>query len=175
MRRAAAPALALLAGCNASSGVGFEVDGGVIVTAAPRGTVVALWDVRSTNPAYFYKYGEGTRDGSKFTLTWEEDPPTAALNAGDYGVAIFALLPEGATVPDGKVAIENLSLQGISADTGVVFRLATSTGPAWSTALPTRFSCTSCVRSQLGNGDRYDLTPCAAVTIQGPGAPLCDW
>ena len=77
MRRAAAPALALAltAGCNGSGGAGFEVDGNVIVTAAPRGAVVALWDVRSTNPAYFYKYGEGTREGST-----QHSPRTPATN-----------------------------------------------------------------------------------------------
>jgi hypothetical protein len=185
MRRSAAPAAlaapaviaaaALAAGCAEPGTGAFEVDGSVIVTAAPRGAVIALWDVESAATPYFYKYGEGTRSASQFTLTWDADPPEAALNADGFGVAIFALLPEGAAVPEGKIALEDLSIQGISAEYAVVFREATAAGPAWSTALPGRFSCTHCVRSQAGTGDSYELAPCAGVTIGSPGAPLCDW
>lgn len=173
---AALAACALATACNGTAGAGFEVDGSVIVSTAPRGPIVALWEVKSTTPSYFYKLGDGTRTGSQFALTFDADPPAEALDADGFGVATFALLPDTATaVPDGKVATADLSIQGISADTAVVFRRADATGPAWSTALPARFSCVRCLRAQGGAADSFELMPCGGVSIGAPGAPRCNW
>ena len=174
MRRALA-ACALAAGCTGPAGAVFGVDGFVDVALPQRGAVIALWTDRSATPDRVYKYGDGIRVGSQFALGWDADPPPEALNADGLGVAIFALLPELTTVPDGEVDTASLPIMGRSSDTAVVYKTAGAAGPAWSAPLPLRFSCASCVRSGTGGADGFELTPCAAVIIENPAAPLCAW
>jgi hypothetical protein len=177
-RALAAAAAALAAGCVSSGGAAFEVDGAATVLSPQRGTVVALWEIRTTpDTSYFYKYGEGLRDGPGFTLGWDADPPADAIGGDGIGVAFFALLPDATVVPDGMIYLDELPIYGLSADHAVVYKTstATATGPAWGAPLLPRFSCVRCVRSQAGTGDSFELTPCANVTIGGPTGSLCDW
>ncbi len=175
MRPAVLAACALAAACSEPGGAVFGVDGFADVALPQRGAVVALWEVKTASPPYFYKYGDGIRVGSQFSLGWDADPPPDAIDADGIGVAIFVLLPEFTTVPDGKTRLSELPVQGVSSDTGVVYKLATATGPAWSEALPPRFSCVRCVRSQTGELDGFELLPCAGVILEGPASPRCDW
>ena len=168
-------ACALAAGCQNSGGAAFEVVGATGVTAAPRGPVIALWEIRTVEPSYFVKYGDGMRFESQFSLTWDADPPAEVLDVDGIGVAIFALLPDTTVVADGEYDLIDLPIRGISADTAVVYKSGATTAPAWAAALPPRFSCARCVRSPDGTGDSFELAPCASVTIGGPAAPLCDW
>jgi hypothetical protein len=174
MHRAAIVTCVLAASCQ-GGGASFEVQGTAGVATAPAGSVVALWEIKSVEPPYFYKYGEGTRTGSAFSLAWDADPPAEAIDADGFGVAFFVLLPEQTAVADGAYDLFDLQVQGISADTAVVYKTGTAAGPAWVSALPTRFSCVRCVRSQTTAADRFELTPCANVTIGGATAPRCDW
>jgi len=175
MRGIMLAACALAAGCQSTSGAAFEVEGATTLTAAPRGTVVALWEIKSVTPSYFYKYGDGIRADTQFTIGWDADPPAEALDVDGFGVAIFALLPDTTVVADGEYDLADLPIRGLSTDTAVVYKASTVTDPAWAAALPPRFSCARCARSPAGTGDSFELTPCAAVTIGIPTAPLCDW
>jgi len=172
---ALAASAALAAGCVSSGGAAFEVDGAATVLTPQRGAVVALWEIRTASDSYFYKYGEGLRDGPGFTLGWDADPPAEAIGGDGIGVAFFALLADATVVPDGMVYLDELPIYGLSSDHAVVYKTSTATGPAWSTPLLPRFSCVRCARSQAGTGDSFELTPCANVTIGGPAVPLCDW
>lgn len=171
----AAAAAALAAGCTTPLDSVFEVDGAARVLVPQRGTVVALWEIRTPSEIYYYKYGVGLREGPGFTLEWIADPPPEAINDDGIGVAIFALLPDQTVVDDGEYTLRELPIQGISGSTAVIYKLSTAAGPAWSEALLPRFSCARCVRSAAGTGDRFELAPCASVTLEEPAAPLCDW
>lgn len=171
-RTVGALAVALAAGCADPGTAVFGVDGFVDVALPQRGSVIALWTVKSATPSYVYKYGDGIRVGSQFALGWDEDPPIEALDTGGLGVAVFALLPEFTTVPDGKVDPDDLPIMGISSDTAVVYKTSGVPGPTWSAPLPPRFSCGSCLAPASPG---FELAPCAAVIIENPAAPLCPW
>src|SRR5438046_2813622 len=68
----------------------IQVRNGTTVPANAR--VLALWGVSSTSPNYSYVYGVGTVNaGGTFSITFSADPPTAALNDGQLGVALLIL------------------------------------------------------------------------------------
>ena len=177
MHRTALAACALVAGClEPGDHATFGVEGVAEVTTAQRGPVIALWEVKSASTPYCFKFGDGVRDGGSFELSWKVEPPGEALNSDGVGVAHFVLLPDGAAVPgDGRVTLGALSVQGHSAQTGVVYKSATAAGPAWSQALGPRFSCVRCVRSQTAGEDSFELEPCANVGLESPSVPRCDW
>lgn len=161
-----------LAGCTDPPDQAFVVDGFVDVAVPPTGSVIGLWTIPGAAAAY--KLGDGIRVGARFTLGFETDPPAAALGADGIGVALAVMLPEFATVPDGPVE-DRLGVLGLSANTAVIYKRGDATGPAWAAAFPPRFSCAQCVRSPTGGLDTWELTPCAAVIIEGPADPTCQW
>jgi len=160
--------------CTDPPAQAFVVDGFVDVVTPPTGSVIGVWTIPSAAGASDYKLGDGIRVGTRFTLGFDLDPPPEALGADGVGVALAVMLPELTTVPDGPV-VARLGVLGISADTAIVYKRADATGPAWSAAFPPRFSCARCVRSTTGGLDTFELTPCAAVIIEGPADPTCNW
>src|SRR5262245_8280395 len=111
--RALAATCALAAGCNLPEAGSFSVEGTAGTALPETGSVVALWEVKDPEPAYFYKYGEAPLATRSFSLDWPEDPPAEAIDASGIGVAIFVLLPGGTTIPEGKVSLSALSVRGI--------------------------------------------------------------
>jgi hypothetical protein len=167
-------AILLLVACSDPPRQAFVVDGFVDVTTSPNASVIGVWEIAGTPPKY-YKHGDGVRLNRQFTLGFETDPPAAALNPDGVGVAFAVMLPELTTLPDGPLgSLSSLPALGISSDTAIVYRTATSDGPAWADALPPRFSCVQCVRDGTGL-DTYVLAPCASVLIEGPASARCTW
>lgn len=149
------------------------VDGFVFDVTTSRGSVVGLWQLAGS-PAKYYKFGDGVRLNSGFTLGFDTEPPPDALNDG-LGVAYVAMLPELTTVPDGPVNPGAIGILGISGSTGVVYKTAEATGPAWAASFGPRFSCAGCVRNQGVRNDDFTVIACASVSVEGPAAPTCAW
>ena len=167
-------AILLVVACSDPPKQAFVVDGFVDVATSPNASMIGVWEIAGTPPRY-YKLGDGVRLNNQFTLGFDTDPPPEALNPEGFGVAFAVMLPELTTIPDGPLtSLGSLPALGISSDTAIVYRAATSDGPAWADALPPRFSCVQCVRGGT-NLDTYELTPCASVLIEGPASPLCTW
>ena len=166
-------AILLVAACSDPPKQAFVVDGFVDIATNPSASVIGVWEIAG-NPPTHYKLGDGVRLYEQFTLGFDIDPPPEALNPDGVGVALVIMLPELTTVPDGPVDLGRLGALGVSANTAIVYRTGTSDGPAWSDAMPLRFSCARCVRSG-SNLDTYELAPCASVLVQSPVTPLCAW
>jgi hypothetical protein len=160
------------AGCTDAPRQAFVVDGFVDVATDPHASVIGLWEIPGTPPKY-YKLGDGVRLNARFTLGFDVDPPPEALGPDGIGVALVAMLPELTTVPDGFVNQASLVILGVSSDTAIIYRTATSTGPAWTSSFNARFSCGGCVRTTAPHS--YELIGCASVLVEPRGSELCTW
>jgi hypothetical protein len=149
----------------------FVVDGFVNVPTIQAGSVIGLWELAGS-PVRHYKLGDGPTLGGEFTLGFPTEPPPAALNADGIGVAYVLLLPELTTIPEGPVTLASLPAQGISSNGAIIYKTTDATGPAWSRALPLRFSCVQCVRS--GALDTFVLQPCASILVERT-TDRCNW
>lgn len=103
-----------LAGCGGDPILGpesrlpFTVSGtlvnrsGAAIPANAR--VLAVWGVSSGQPDYAYVFGEGTVDPATggFSITFEQTPPAAALNAGELGIATLVLTTD-ASLAQGRM------------------------------------------------------------------------
>lgn len=167
-------AILLLAACSDPPKQAFVVDGFVDDVVQSAGSVIGLWEIAGSPPSY-YKQGDGVRLGVRFTLGFDTDPPSGALNPNGIGVAFVALLPELTTIPDGPVNPAAIGILGISANTAIVYKAGDATGPAWTNTFGLRFSCAHCLRNQGTAPDTFELATCVSVLIEGPGAPLCAW
>jgi hypothetical protein len=165
-------AIVLLVACAEPTKEAFVVDGFVFDPIGTRGSVIGLWELAGSPPKY-YKFGDGVRLDSGFTLGFDTDPPAAALNDG-LGVAYVVMLPELTTVPDGPVNPAAIGLLGISGDTGVVYKTADATGPPWAAGFAPRFSCAGCQQKQTGKDD-FTVIGCVSVSVRGPTAETCAW
>lgn len=67
----------------------IEVRNGTTIPSNAR--VLVLWGVSATSPDYSYVYGSGTITNGTFTITFPNNPPTAALNQGQLGVGLIIL------------------------------------------------------------------------------------
>ena len=166
-------AIVLYAACADPPREAFVVDGFVFDVTSSRGSVIGLWQLAGS-PAKYYKFGDGVRLNSGFTLGFDTEPPAEALNDG-LGVAYVVMLPELTTVPDGPVNPAAIGILGVSGDTGVVYKTAEATGPPWAASFPPRFSCAGCVRNQGVSKDDFTLIACASVSVKGPLAETCAW
>jgi hypothetical protein len=159
-----------LAACGDPPDQAFVVDGFVNVLEG-RGSVVGIWELAGT-PVRHYKFGDGPTLDEQFSLGFATEPPPGALNPDGIGVAYVVMLPELTTVPDGPISLSSLPALGITSDGAIIYKAGDATGPAWSEALPVRFSCTQCIRD--ASLDRFALQPCASVFIER-STERCGW
>ena len=69
---------------------------------------------------------------------------------------------------------DSVTVRIVDGDTAILYKTATATGPAWTTSLPPRFSCGSCVRD-VSPPDAFELIACASVIVEGAATPRCAW
>jgi len=164
----------VLVGCgsNGSSSSGFEIDGIVDGAGAPAlGQVIVLWDLGDTG----FKFGDGDATSSTFTLTLPSDPPAGAITPAGIAVGYPVLVADGTVVPDGPIDFKTLAHLGIAIDYAVIWKDPTGAGfGSWDTAFGPRYSCGKCVRATIGH-DSFELTACAAFTIEVAGIAVCNW
>lgn len=161
-------------GCGPDVGM-FEIQGAVYPGALDRGSILALWTLR-TEPAQLYKWGDGSSVETVFVVSFDEPPPPGAIDADGIGVATLVQLPEHSTIPDGIVNNPDaLRVTGASAEHAVIFKRADATGPAWAANFGLSYSCAKCVRSTNGGLDTFELTPCLDFSIYGVTAEPCHW
>jgi hypothetical protein len=148
-----APGLLLVtsaaAGCNDSNGSSdhvFVVSGPITnVSGQPipsNARVVVAWVVSSGSPDYTYIHGEGTVEGSSFSVSLSP-PPAAALNQGQVGVGIPVLttnagLRTGVRLEDVSVSPEELL--GATGQFAVIYKATDAvTYVDWADAFPLGF------------------------------------
>jgi len=112
---------------------GTLVEGSVSVaegaTAPASMKVIALWVVTATSPDYAYKFGEAPVKDGKFQLTVDGAKlPQDALNTlGEFrlGVAMIAVVPGDAAIPDGRFdGNPDEMMLGNATDNALIFRRA---------------------------------------------------
>lgn len=71
--------------------------GGKPIPANAR--VIVGWVVSTTGADYTYLFGEGSVAGDRFSVTFLQPPPAAALNSGQLGVGVVLLTADPAIRP----------------------------------------------------------------------------
>ena len=92
-------------------------------TIPANARVLVLWGVSAASPDYSYVWGEGTlTQNGTFSITFEENPPAAALNANQLGVGLL-LLTTDQTLSVGQLPADYQfdGLLGISENHSVIF------------------------------------------------------
>ncbi len=113
--------------------------------------LVVMWAVNSGSPDYLYIYGKGEIDAAKgtFKLSFDANPPLAALNnrradsnSSYIGVGIIMLIEADNEIPEGKIDEELVKKAiGVVNDRGVAFRQGNfSESLGWANILPEGFS-----------------------------------
>lgn len=162
-------------GCGPEAGM-FEIQGAVYPDALDRGSILALWTLRTEPTAQLYKWGDGASVGTVFVLSFDEPPPRGAIDADGVAVATLIQIPDHSTISDGIVANPDaLRIYGVTAEHAVIYKRADATGPAWAANFGLSYSCAKCVRSTNGGLDTFELAPCFDVTIYGLGPEPCNW
>ena len=167
-----------LAACTSNaSGGKFAVDGNIMGSAPPAGTVVFVWDTTQA----LYKWGDGTSTNTTYTVSLAPSPPMDAFitMTGD-AVGIPVLVPSTATIPDGAIDLANTMQLGIATDYAVIYKTSTVEDVPnlpWVKTFGASYSCAKCVRGGNGNLDSWELTPCANVQIVVGAADtaICKW
>jgi hypothetical protein len=166
-----APVLVVLAAC----GPGPEAEAfgfvGELRNHPQRGTVISLWMVGTADPSYLFKFGDGTTVLDQFDMSYPSDPPAAAINSDGVGVAMMALLPGLATLPDGRTSLDELVLDGLTQAHAVVWKAPGAIGPAWAAAFPEGFSCGACLPGT--SLDALGPVDCSFLLLQPPPANFC--
>jgi hypothetical protein len=116
----------------------FTVSGTVVVrngtTIPSNARVLVLWGVSATDPDYSYVYGTGTvTPAGTFSITFDAEPPAAALNNGQLGVGLVILTTDQ-TLAQGQVPASYTypGVIGMTADYSIIFTKNLSAGaPTW--------------------------------------------
>jgi len=159
-----------------------DTHGGGPLAANPGKTVPAhaqvevIWSVSSGSPDYAYAFGSGEASGGTYTVSLPDPPPAEALNSygtgfGDIGVGIIVLLPDGTSVPAGKVSdatmndIETKAIGG-SAGYAIIYKGAGASKLSWSSLFPDGYSCAKGVPAKPGETfDTLEPVDCSEVVI----------
>jgi hypothetical protein len=147
---------------------------GEVADASGNGSVIGLFVVSSTPPIYLYKLGDGSTVGNEFDISFAAEPPAEAINGDGVGIAQLGLLPGIATLPDGVVT-QNINLGGLTINHAIIYKTADASGPPWSTAFPTGFSCGRCISDTAGGLDTFEPTECVLVVLQATLTTGCHW
>jgi hypothetical protein len=128
-RFAAAALVAITAGCADDavrphlpvtfSGTVNIVNGTII---QPNSRVLVLWSVTSGAQAYDYVWGHGSLDvDNGITITFDQEPPDAALNNGQVGVGLV-ILTSDANLQEGQMVQDfTPGLTGMAAGYSIIF------------------------------------------------------
>lgn len=176
-------------GSGGSSTGGGEVtlSGTVNVSTLPADTkVIVIWSVSSSSPDYAAKFGEGTVDGSSFTVTFPGPPPAEALNqwgSGRVGVGYPVVVPASLQLPDGALAEEDMSalegqLLAVNFRRMILYRSGTVDDPVWASSFAEgAFSCGQCVDATEGVFDSIAPVSCEELTLWPPelAENSCNW
>jgi hypothetical protein len=99
----------------------IQVMNGTSVPANAR--VLVFWGVSATSPDYTYVWGSGTLGtNGAFSITFDEEPPAAALNMNELGVGLVVLttdqnLQEGVL----SASFDRNTVIGMSEDHSIIF------------------------------------------------------
>ena len=99
----------------------ISIQNGTTVPANAR--VLVLWGVSAGSPDYSYVFGSGTLGANgTFTITFNENPPAAALNQNMVGVGLVILTTDQ-TLGEGQVPANYTfpGLIGMSEDHSIIF------------------------------------------------------
>lgn len=163
--------LIALTACSSQELPAFTAFGPVQNVLQP-GSTLGLWDVRTPEPLT-YNFGTGQASTIEFFIDFDAEPPDAALEAGQFGVAFVGMLPGNAIAPEGPVEPGDLRLIGSSTDSAVIFKQPGASGPAWLAEFPDGFACGLCVRDEQPN--RFAPVDCTFVTIEAAFLDRCMW
>lgn len=183
LRLALALLIAALASCKDDSLERGDIliEGRVSGLEAGRSARAAvIWTLTTGAPDY--AYGEGDAEGDGFAVRMRSSPPSDALNAGDVGVGLVALVADGAAVPSGPLAEGATdSLVGVSARTAIIYRQGDppATIP-WAASFPSGLSCGRCVEARgSATVETYEPIPCPSVEVLAAtafsSADVCRW
>ncbi|QRO03088.1 hypothetical protein JRI60_19750 [Archangium violaceum] len=158
------------------AGSGFTASGALTPATGKQvpssAKVMVFWSVSSTSPDYIYKFGGGTSSGASFTLPMPTQPPLDALNSGELGVGLIALLPADYTLADGKLseeALEGISTNGLggAAQYAIIYKATpTVTYWSWANSFPLGYSCGKGVKARPEEShDTFEPVSCESIGI----------
>jgi len=157
---------------------GLTFSGTVTGSAVPAtGAVFIIWQVTSGNGDHLYKFGEGSSTSGTFMVALPGDPPDLAINAYGVGVGYVVLFEPEKTVPDGIVALDEISgAQGFAVQYAVIWRDISKSGNSWSNSFPAGLTCGQCVQGS-GVSDGYAPVDCSLVEVATPvdESAICNW
>ena len=151
--------------------VGGEVRAHNGASVPDAGMVVIIWVVSAESEDYVFVYGEGTRRGDEFAVEFDASPPAEALNNGVLGVGIVLLVPEDATVPDGRIGGPEfeggvLDVVGAAGRYAVIYRADDGPGLAWADEFPSGYSCGRGVDAADDQDfDTFEPVDCSALIL----------
>ena len=166
-----------LAACTSASGSTFNVDGNIMGSAPPMGTVVFVWDTTQG----MYKAGDGTSTNTSYTVQLPVSPPSDAFVAmTGVAVGIPVLYSTSLVIADGPITLDSTARLGIATDYAVIYKNSTvETNPdlPWVASFGASYSCAMCVRGGNGALDSWQLVACANVQIAigAPDSAICKW
>jgi hypothetical protein len=99
----------------------IQVMNGTTVPANAR--VLVFWGVSATSPDYTYVWGSGTvGTNGAFSITFDEEPPAAALNVNQLGVGLVVLTTDQ-ELQEGQLPANypTTNVIGISEDHSIIF------------------------------------------------------
>jgi hypothetical protein len=85
--------------------------------------VLVFWGVSATSPDYTYVWGSGTvGTNGAFSITFDEEPPAAALNVNQLGVGLVVLTTDQ-ELQEGQLPANypTTNVIGISEDHSIIF------------------------------------------------------
>jgi hypothetical protein len=166
---------------GAGGGNGFGFSGTVKApNASADSKLIVIWSVSASSPDYLYKWGDGTTDGMKFSVTLMGDPPPAAINGGFVGVGTIALVASNYVVPEGQLTSTQANdleanVLGYSAQHAIIFHSNASQSPyPWSNQFSNGYQCGKCV-PMGASFEHWAPTNCADVELVDISQPACNW
>ena len=167
------------AGADGEAGArdGITISGTLVgVTVPASANVYVLWQVTGPNPDHLYVYGQGSSNGSTFSVTIPARPPASplAVNGSGIGVGFVVLFPAGYTLAEGQPpsTIDN-DLIGVARQ-AVIFRETGQACFGWMATFPPGYACGECFQGSPFDG--FTPRSCAGLVIYvGSGGQVCNW